>query len=388
MRHLAAILALAACASAAAQDSLEFEPLYRKSLSLREQQFGLQDPRTAESRLDLGLYLAAQGVNQEAESLIEQAYSVLAEAQPAPPQRVAVALDAWADLRLQQGDGAGAEALLNQELSLLEPASAARGDVLEHLATLKRLQGDLDEAQSLYRESLQSGRIASRLRNLAVVLEAQGASSEAELLHREALAIQRVELGDDPETALTLNSLGLLAAARQDWTDAAADFTQARELFEQTLGPQSPEAATAIDNLGNVRRATGDFDDAERLFETALRIRRQALGPNDPDTAATLNNLAGLYHVQGRLADAEPLYRASIAARTEAFGPTDTTAAETLYNLAHLLRQKGEPEAARQAFETALKILEEAYGAADPFVGEIRKALAGLDPNGRSGSLP
>jgi tetratricopeptide (TPR) repeat protein len=387
MRHLAAFLALA-CTSLAAQDALEFEPLYRKALSLREERFGPEDSRTAVSRLELGLYLAAQGVNEEAETLIEQAYEVLAGAQPADPQRVAVALETWAELRLGRGDGAGAAALLNQELSLLDPTAAARGDVLERLATLTRLQGDLDEAQSLYREALLLGRTASRLRSLAIVLEAKGAASEAEQLHREALAIQRVELGADPETALTLNSLGLLAAARQDWTAAVSYFTEARELFERTLGPESPEAATAIDNLGNIRRATGDFTDAERLLKTALSIRQRVLGPTDPDTASTLNNLAGLYHVQGRLADAEPLYRASIAARTAAFGPSDTAAAETLCNLAHLLRQKGDLEAARQAFQTALDILEKAYGSADPFVGEIRKALAALDPNGRSGSLP
>jgi tetratricopeptide (TPR) repeat protein len=388
MRPLAAALALAACASLAAQDAPEFASLYRKALALREQQLGPQHPKTVESRLDLGLYLAAQGANEEAETLIEQAYAALAEAQPPNPQRAAVALASWADLRLRQGDGAGAEALLKQQLSLLEPTAAVRGEVWERLATLKRLQGDLDEAQALYRQALQSGRIASRLRNLAVVLEAQGATAEAEQLHREALALQRVELGADPETALTLNSLGLLAAARQDWTAAATYFVESRDLFAQTLGPQSAETATAIDNLGNVRRATGDFDDAENLLQTALSIRRQALGPNDPDTAATLNNLAGLYHVQGRLADAEPLYRASMAARTEAFGPADAVAAETLYNLAHLLRQKGESAAARQSFETALNILEAAYGASDPFVGEIRKALAGLDPKGRNGSLP
>lgn len=388
MRHLAAILAVAACASSSAQDALEFEPLYRKSLSLREQQFGAQDPRTAESRLDLGLYLAGQGVSEEAETLIEQAYEVLAEAQHTNPQHVAAALRAWADLRLQKGDGDGAEALLNRELALLGPTAETRGGVLERLATLKRLQGDLDRAQALYREALKSGRTASRLRSLAIVSEAQGAAPEAEQLHREALALQRGELGADPETALTLNSLGLLAAARLDWPAAAVYFVEARDLFEQTLGPESPEAATAIDNLGNVRRATGDFDDAEQLLKSALNIRQRLLGANDPETAATLNNLAGLYHVQGRLAEAEPLYRASIAARTEAFGPTDATAAETLYNLAHLLRQKGEREAAGQAFESALQVLEQAYGAADPFVGEIRKALAGLDPNGRSGSVP
>lgn len=367
----------------AAQEPHEFEPLYRKALSLREQQFGPDDPRTVESRLELGLYLAAQGGAEEAESLIEQAYGQL----PAG-RRAADALEAWAELRLQKGDGTGAGALLRKAVSLLETDDAQRGAALERLASLKRLQGERDEAEPLYRAALQIERTASRLRSLAIVLEEKGAPAEAEPLHLEALAIQRAELGLDPQTALTLNNLGLLAAGRRDWAQAAAYFVEARGIFEQTLGAESAEAATAIDNLGNVRRSSGDYGEAERLLRQALDIRRRALGPEDPETAATLNNLAGLYHVQGRLAEAEPLYRASIAARTGAFGASDSVAAETLYNLAHLLRQKGEPAAARQAFESVLSILEPAYGAADPLVGEIRKALAGLDPNGRNGSPP
>ena len=385
-----AAIALFACSVILpGQDLSEFTVLYREALSLQEQQSGANDPTTAERRLDLGLYLAAHGSGKEAETLIEQAYGVLSNADDRNPDRLADALETWAEIRLERGDDNGAEELLSTALSQREPLGDQWAGTLDRLAMLKQLQGRLEEADSFYRSALRVGRTAKRLRNLAIVLEAKSQSEEAERLHVEALGLQRAELADlNPETALTLNSLGLLAAQRQEWTAAARYLEESVSIFEETLGPESPEAATAIDSLGNVRRGAGDFDAAERLLKRALGIRRAALGESHPDTAATLNNLAGLYHVRGRLVEAEPLYQASIAARRAAFGNDDPEAATTLYNLAYLLQQKGESDAAKSSFREALRVLEGAYGTADALVGNIRRALDGLERNGRNRSAP
>lgn len=365
--------------------SQDFEPLYREALALREARSGAESAEAALSRLDLALYLVEQG--GEAEPLLEQAYRTLEEA-GVEPERRAAALEAWAGLRLGQGDGKGAAALLRKAASL-RPLGPARAATLGRLAELTRLQGDPEEAARLYRLALESGRSGEVLRGLAVTLEELGAYDEAERAHEQALEAQRRELGDlDPQVALTLNSLGLLAAQRGDSTLARERLREALRVFEGALGPRSAEAATALDNLGNVARQAGDYPDAERSLTRALAIRRAALGAGHPDTAMTLNNLGGLYHVEGRLDEAEALYRESVEARRAAFGAGDAVAAETLYNLGHLLRQKGDVEGARETFAEALGVLEQAYGTDDPFVGELRKSLEGVAPAGRSGSSP
>lgn len=368
--------------------STDFEPIYRKAVSLRERSLGPTHPRTAQSRLALAYYLAEQGRGSEAEKLLAKAYADLAASEQADPAQTAEALERWAELRLDQGDGAGAETLLQRALPLRSPRSPEAANILVRLASLRSLQGDLELAETLYRNALKIEPTGERLRSLAAVVESRGAAAEAEQLYDQALEAQRAEAAGalDPQMALTLNNLGLLAFQRDDLAAAVSRFEQALSIFEQTLGPKTPEAATALDNLGNAQRAAGAFDEAESNLKKALAIRRAELPADHPDTAATLNNLAGLYHVQGRLDDAEPLYRASISSRRKAFGKSDPVAAETLYNLGFLLGQQGRTGEARQVFEDSLQVLETAYGVDDPFVGDVRKALGASTPAGSSAS--
>ena len=52
------------------------------------------------------------------------------------------------------------------------------------------------------------------------------------------------------------------------------------------------------------------------------------------------------------------------------------------------MQQKGESDAAKSSFREALRVLEAAYGTADALVGNIRRALDGLERNGRNRSAP
>lgn len=377
-----------ATSAVAAPDPAGFEPIYRKAVRLREQSLGPAHPRTARSRLALAYYLAEQKRADEAEAIIERAYRDLAAGDGDSSAASAQALERWAELRLDRGDGAGAQVLLERALSSTQSSGPDTARILEKLASLESLRGNLEGAETLYRQALEAERSGERLRSLAAIVESRGNPLQAERLFAEALEAQRVEIGGDldPRSALTLNSLGLLAFQRDDLATAQSRFREALAIFEQTLGQDSPEAATALDNLGNALRASGSFAEAEELLNRALRIRRQSLPPNHPDTAETLNNLAGLYHVQGLLERAEPLYRSSIQARRAAFGQADPVAAETLYNLGYLLQQQGRLDAARETFQQSLAVLETAYGPSDPFVGAVRKALGAIAPAGSSGS--
>ncbi len=80
---------------------------------------------------------------------------------------VAQALERWAELRLDQGDGANAETLLLKALPLREPGSNAWAENLDRLASLRSLRGDLASAEALYRKALEAERSGARLRSLA-----------------------------------------------------------------------------------------------------------------------------------------------------------------------------------------------------------------------------
>jgi len=376
-RNIAAIVLAAGIATLlAAQNTARFEPLYREALARREASLGAENPQTAQSLVDLALFLNEHERPGEAEPLLRRTIRVLEKLDSR--EQLASVLVNLADVRLAQGEGEDAEQLLRKGLALRQ-GTAGVGEILDRLTALLRLQGDLDEAEVLSRRALSAGRTAERLRGLAVSIEPRGKTEEAATLHREALALQEREFGPiHPQVALTLNSLALLHVGAGEFDAAAPLLERALATFAQTLGPESAEAATALDNLGNVRRAQRDFPAAEKLLLRALDIRRKALGEEHPDTAVTCNNLAGLYHVQGKLDLAEPLYRTAIAIRERQLGENDQDTAQALYNLGHLLRQKGDRAAAAAAFSRALAAAEATLGANDPFTRDVRASLAAV----------
>ena len=88
---------------------------------------------------------------------------------------------------------------------------------------------------------------------------------------------------------------------------ARGRFDRALAIREKLLGPDHPDTAASLDNLGMLLQAEGDFAGARPLVERALAIRERSLGPEHPDTAASLDNLGMLLQAQRNLASARPL---------------------------------------------------------------------------------
>jgi tetratricopeptide (TPR) repeat protein len=370
------ILAGLLAAPAVAQNTARFEPLYREVLARREASLGPENAQTAQSLVDLALFLNEHEKPAEAEPLLRRAARVFEELDARA--ELAGVLVNLAEVRLAQGDGDDAEQRLRGALALRE-SGPGTAEILDRLTALLRLKGDLEQAETLSRKALTFGRTPERLRGLAVTIEALGKMEEATALHNEALSLQERRFGPvHPQVALTLNSLALLHVGAGEFDAAAPLLERALSIFTQTLGSESPEAATTLDNLGNVRRAQRDFPAAEKLLLRALDIRRKVLGEDHPDTALTCNNLAGLYHVEGKLDLAEPLYRRAIAIRERQLGGNHLDTAQALYNLGHLLRQKGDRAAAAEVFQRALAAAEATLGADDPFTRDVRSSLAGV----------
>lgn len=67
--------------------------------------------------------------------------------------------------------------------------------------------------------------------------------------------------------------------------------------------------AQSLNNLGSLYIAQDNYAAAEPLYQRALKIRERALGPDHPDTATSLNNLAELYRAEGKQVEAELLFQ-------------------------------------------------------------------------------
>ncbi len=241
----------------------------------------------------------------------------------------------------------------------------------------------------------------------AIVLHQAGDLDAAESLYREILA-------REPEQADALHLLGLVQYARDDGTAAL-------ELIRRAI-TSAPANAVYHFNLGNVCRDLGDSDAAIRAYEAAIELqpegvdyhynlaelldaqgqgsaalvhyRRavelesdtaalrldlgaclQGLGQMDeaaqqyrlalarePGLAQAHNNLGGIHQARDELDAAADSYRAALAA--------DPELAEAHRNLAAVLEATGQPEAALQHYQMALRL--------KPDYAEVAYKLAAL----------
>jgi predicted HTH transcriptional regulator/tetratricopeptide (TPR) repeat protein len=298
----------------------EAEPLFRKSLSIREQVLGLDHPDIAQSLNNLALLYYKQGRYEETEPLYQRALAI----------RELVA---------------GSE----------HPDTAQS---LNNLALLYQNQGKYDEAESLYKQAIaileailgpNHPDIAQSLNNLALHYYNQGQDEEAEPLYQRALAIREQALGPDhPDTAISLNSLAGLYEKQNLYQEAEPLYQRALGIREQAFGSDHPDTAISLNNLASLYARQHRYQEAEPLYQRALAIREQTLGPDHLDTAINLNNLASLYYYQGRFQEAEPLYQRAFAISKHVLGSEHPYAQAISRNYARLLQQIGHNAEATQ----------------------------------------
>jgi len=296
----------------------------------------------AETPLDIanrGAGLFAAGDYVEAESCYRRALDLWPAGAEAAHGR-AIVLGNLGNLLRTTGRFPEAEAALTQALGQLKaigaPAVPNAGFVLDDLAVLYRIKGDLARAESsaLAAASMVSDeeKPANRLVLASVFIE-QGRSEEAEPLLRGIVD------SDDARAACTAN-LGLAAAALSQghFTQGEDYARRALALAQRSLPPNHPAIAMARNTLAQACRSQGRYLEAERAYREAIGIWEAAFGPDHPDLAKGLLGLAALYHERQRDAGAESLYRRAIRILDRSFGANGPQAMAARAELAGVLR--------------------------------------------------
>ncbi len=205
---------------------------------------------------------------------------------------------------------------------------------------------------------------------------ALGTYSQARPLFERALAICDKELGPEhPDTASSLNALGILLEVQGDFGGARPLYERGLAIYEKARGPDHLDIAANLGNLARALQGERDFARARPLFERALTIYEKARGPEHFDTALGLNNLATLLYTQGDVAGARPLFERALAI-CERERPKHPYTATSLSNLASLLEGQGDLAGARALFERALAIRETVLGPEHPDTAASRRDLA------------
>ncbi|HET6881718.1 MAG TPA: CHAT domain-containing tetratricopeptide repeat protein, partial [Pirellulales bacterium] len=368
------------------------EPLYQRSLKIREAKLGPEHPDVAQSLESLANLYTGMGKNDEAKLFYERSLKIL-EAKRGPDHPdVATSLNNLAILYNHMGQYAPAELLYQRSLNIREAKLGS--DHLDVAASLNNLaalycdMGQYARAEPLHQRSLRIREanlgpdhpdVAASLNNLAMVYWNFGQYAQVEPLYQRSLKIYEAKLGPDhPNVAYILNNLAILYKGLGQYAQAEPLYQRSLKIKEAKLGPDHPEVAGSLLNFASLYIDMGKNGEAKQLYQRSLKIFEAKLGRDHPAVGSSLNGLAVTYVAMGQYAQAEPLYQRSLKIRETKLGPDHPDLAQSLNNLAALYWHTGQYTQAEPLYQRSIKIYEANLGKDHPVVAEIRSYIAAL----------
>jgi eukaryotic-like serine/threonine-protein kinase len=208
--------------------------------------------------------------------------------------------------------------------------------------------------------------IVANLQNrLGVSLLSLGRSKQAIGLLAKALEARKKLLGDqDPETLMTMGSLGMAYQAEGEHNRALPYLEEAHRLAASKLDPDHEYVLTSISNLADFYRTTGRFDRAVPLLERSLRLAKTK--KREIDILRCLNNLGEARRATGKLDEALQLWEEAYAIVKAKLDPGHYLALTVKNNLGVGHNSAGKPERAIPLLEETFRISKERLGRDHP----------------------
>lgn len=263
------------------------EPLYRRSLSIKERLLGPEHEGLIGTMHMLGLVYRIQEKNDQCELLYTRAL-LLAEQFWGPDDlRVATRLNYLAGLYNAKGSFRIAENFVGRSLAIYEKSLGKDHHTVAlsslALALLCRRQGKDSEASAHYRRAKGINRagspaddVAQRLTRLAEYCYEQGRLDEAELVFRHSLAM--ADSAFWPGHPLIVEALNFLAGwyvSKERFSEAEPLYARVTTVVERTLGADHPQLSMALRNHAQVLRQLGRTDEAASIEARAERLRHK-----------------------------------------------------------------------------------------------------------------
>jgi tetratricopeptide (TPR) repeat protein len=370
----------------------QVEAVYKRSLEIRERVLGSDHPDVATSLNNLAVFYSGRELSELAEPLYQRSLAIREKHFGSDHSEVARTLSDLAWFYKEKGDYARAEPLFKRALVIMERALGQDhpevATCLDNLAEFYRSQGEFLQAEPLYVRALviqekvfgpNHPDVAISLNNLGVLYDKQGRYAHAEPLLKRALAIRELVLGlDHPYVAASLANLADHYMDLGQHSLADALYQRSIVVLEKALGSDHSDYARALNNLALLYQNQAKHVNAEPLHIRALAIKEKALGPDHPDLATDLSNLAILYEHLGQYEKAEPLHKRSLAILEKAYGADHTDIATSLNNAAGLNIKQGNYTLAESQLQRSLAIQEKVLGLDHPAVALSLNNLAVL----------
>lgn len=359
--------------------------LLERAVAIRRAELGPGSPEVAASLLGLARARRDSGRREEARRLVEEALEIRSAAWPTPHPEVAEAVFELGWLApLPEQERLYREALALHREADGDPATEAA--MLEALATNLRRRGKLEEAVTTARRALalrqetfgpDAAETAVAFYHLGDhVRDVQGDLDEAEHLYRRGIAIHTRAYG--PASLHLVHGLHALATLHM----RRGEHAEAEALFRRVLairrGATGPDNAALSRTLGVVALAVaeqGRLEEAEGILREALAHGERVQGPEAVDRHGNLADLGWVLSRQGRWDEARVAFLEAVSLRLRAGGPDDIVLHELHRRWGRLLTVSGRYDEAEDHLRTALEGLDRVYEPEHPNHVDARRAL-------------
>ena len=288
----------------------------------------------ANSLYGLGNVLRSEGHYAEAERSFRDALTLQRSLYGAKHGDIARTVEYLALTLDDDGDLKGALPLMESAVSMQRELRGDRphpdlADAINDLGQLLEENGNYDESERMYRESIElkhqlygakHPRIALGLNNLASALQDKGDLAASEAAYRQALQMQRELLGNlHPEVANTLNNIAFVQYDRGNTEGALSTEREALTMYRALFPGDHANVASVTNRIGFWLTLKGEYHEAERDLRRALEMRQRLFGDGNPDIASSLENLAILQVATHQYADALTSARTAVGILTKAY---------------------------------------------------------------------
>jgi serine/threonine-protein kinase len=367
------------------------DALLRSSLDRRKAIAGTDSQDFADGLVALGALRLDQGQLAEAEKLVQQGLGI--DRRRLQPQDPSLAKASSALGRIQEERGAYNDAVktLDETIRLQSAKGENTTDLSEsinELATAHYYLGHLTLADSLYQRGLAMDRqlygalhprVADDFYNLGLVQHDLGNNKQAEQDYRQALAIKESWYGKEhPDTALIMAAVGQALIYQGRYDEAAGVLQEALATQERIFGKVHPQVAMGLNILGLLELRRGHLSEAEKDFTRMADINRAVYDDRHYLVGIALLNLGEVYLEQKNLPRAEQSYREALARFNEKLPPGHPNTAIAQVRLGHTLVLEQRFQEAESPLLTGYEALAKQPGPQNARMQNARKDLAAV----------
>ena len=206
----------------------------------------------------------------------------------------------------------------------------------------------------------------------------RGDLDQAETLYRDVFQIRlRVFGPTDKDVLDSRHELAWIAACKQDWVTAERGYRETLDNSISILDPEDPRISLTRHELAWViaNRDQNRLGEAHEIFHKVLTDRRRILGAEHPRTLTTRHELAWVAARQGKWEQADADYRELLVLRRRILGEDHPETLLTRHELAWIDACRGRIPEAESGYSDVLEHRRRTLGEDHPQTLATQKAL-------------